>query len=348
MKQLLFSVSVFVFCSGMFAQNVLQKLPESSSIRGMSVVSADEVWFSGSKGYVGCTRDLGNTFYMEQVPGYETAELRDIHVFEDGSICVMSSTLPAAILRSVDTGKTWSTVFREDSAWWFLDAFDFYGDQGICIGDPIDGHFVLLHTSDAGKTWSKQFVEERTDSLAAFAASGSTIRYVDKKRVLFATGGAEAKIFMSRDRGQTWTSYPTRVLHGTPSSGIFCLEVMDDGWIIAGGGDYTGATSGISLFTFQIGKRTLFKHGADAFSDTEINFFPTCLSYISSIAYVNDTTAVICGTGGHMQFDMQECTYPSTTGFNVCAASPDKSYVFLAGDSRFGMIDLRFAGLRVE
>lgn len=314
-------------------------LPFESSIRGLCVVDYTTAWFSGSKGYIGYTKNSGDDFRMWQISGYENAEFRDIEVLDNGVILIMSATEPAAILRSEDSGKTWQTTFRQDSSIWFLDGMDFYQDAGTCIGDPINGHFVLLQTRNQGKDWEVSYVKEKTDSLAAFAASGSSIQYIDAKNIVFGTGGAQAKLFRSHNRGKTFTSFETPILSGSPASGIFCLAVGPDNLLLAGGGDYTGDTSGISLWQWQYSKRAIPVPYELAILYHTIN----CLSYVSSIAFLRDQLTVICGTGGTQVYHLKDgCTQTWENGFNVCQSAPLGGTVYLFGNSTFGRLEVLY------
>ncbi|HNV99034.1 MAG TPA: hypothetical protein PKL06_06690 [Chitinophagales bacterium] len=340
MKTLIFSGVWLLAVLSVQAQQYNLKtktLPVESSIRGMCVVDYSTVWFSGSNGYIGYTQNAGDSIRMWQIPGYENAELRDIEVFDDGVILIMSATEPAAILRSADSGKTWETTFRQDSSIWFLDGMDFYKDAGTCIGDPINGHFVLLQTRNQGKDWEVSYVKEQTDSLAAFAASGSSIQYVDAKNIVFGTGGAQAKLFRSHNRGKTFTSFETPILSGSPASGIFCLATGPNKLLLAGGGDYTGATTGISLWQWQYSKRAI----PEPFETVILFQTRDCLTYVSSIALLNDDEAVICGTGGTQLYHLMDgCKQTWENGFNVCQSTPEGRAVYLAGNNTFGRMSI--------
>jgi photosystem II stability/assembly factor-like uncharacterized protein len=73
---------------------------------------------------------------------------------------------------------------------------------------------------------------------AAFAASGSSITVNGSKDVWFATGGAAARVFHSRDQGLTWSVAETPILSGSPSAGIFSIAFAGrkNGFVV--GGDY--------------------------------------------------------------------------------------------------------------
>ena len=73
----------------------------------------------------------------------------------------------------------------------------------------------------------------------AFAASGTCLTTAGKHDFWFATGGgAQARVFHSRDGGRTWTVAVTPVL-SAPAGGIFSLAFRDRRHGFAIGGDFT-------------------------------------------------------------------------------------------------------------
>lgn len=328
----------FILCSlfSLTAQNVITyPLPVKTSIRGLAISADNTIWISGSNGYTGHSVDSGKTWTMQQVSGFENAELRDIHIMQDGSILVMSSTQPAAILHSQDTGRTWTTLWRRDAEAWFLDAMDFIGDEGICIADPIQNYFMLLHLHDNGKIIEIDSVLAPMDSLAAFAASGSSIAWLDKKTAVFATGGKAAALCIGRPGRHAWqfhTSMP--FMHGTPSSGIFSIGVIDKNELMLGGGDYTGVADNFNIAYVR------FSGMKKMYGTTKMPLDP-CLPYISCIC-ATKTMSYCCGTAGVCTWENEtgKCTMVNTQGFNVCTMNKEKSTLFLAGNAVFGVMDI--------
>lgn len=312
------------------------ELPVNTSIRGMAVLDTQTIWISGSNGYFGVTHDGGRSWNMQQVPDYDSAEFRDIEVFSDGSILLMSSTAPAAILRSADTGKTWSQVFRSDDPAYFLDAMDFHGAYGMCLGDPVKGYFLTLYSNDGGQYWEKRFLNERTDSLAAFAASGSVVQFLSKKHIVFATGGAQARVYYSRDQGRSWDYQNTDIAQGMPSTGIFSLATCGRKKLIAAGGDYLqpkGSGRNLDILHYR-DKRWGLHEGAE-YDLTG----GRSIGYISGIACGPNEVLIACGTSGAA---IISDTYSQITdkGFNVVQFAPKSNTCFLAGNSIFGVYTL--------
>src|SRR5262249_20066597 len=170
---------------------------------------------------------------------------------------------------------TWKQVLEEKRAGIFFDAVAFWDSRrGIVLSDPVDGKFVLFTTSDGGENWKQISPEALPPALpkeGAFAASNSCLAVAGKSSVWFGTGsGRVARVFYSRDRGETWTVSETPMHPENQSSGIFSLYFggVKDG--IAVGGDYAHPDSFNQpnmLFTSDRGKTwKAFSESADYFS----------------------------------------------------------------------------------
>ena len=124
----------------------------------------------------------------------------------------------------------------------------FFDDRrGLALSDPPDGNkFRILSTSDGGQTWHVVDPAGMPPALAgefAFAASGQCIASDHGHRAWFGTGGAaQARVFRSDDRGQTWSVSATPILSG-PSAGIFALTFNGQQRGLAVGGDFASPTS---------------------------------------------------------------------------------------------------------
>jgi photosystem II stability/assembly factor-like uncharacterized protein len=83
---------------------------------------------------------------------------------------------------------SWTRVYYSSVSGTFYDAMDFWDSQnGIAIGDPIDGRLLVLRTSDGGDNWFEAPWEERPEVLEdqyAFAASGTCVRTEVRKSLV--------------------------------------------------------------------------------------------------------------------------------------------------------------------
>jgi photosystem II stability/assembly factor-like uncharacterized protein len=260
------SCCFILVCSGIYAQAqalrkpVFKLLPVptnvDASFRGVSVVNDDVAWVSGSKGTVGRTI-FGSKFNFLTVKGYEHCDFRSIYAFDSLNAVIANAGAPAYILRTADGGITWTKVYENTDSAAFIDGIDFSDDekQGIVYGDPINGKMLLLKTNDRGHSWQEMPDASRPslqEGEASFAASGTCIRYMEKGRVLIATGGKVSRIWLSDDNGQSWNTISTPILQGAAGTGIFSvLPISKSKWIIAGG-DYTRDTLRTSNLLYTI------------------------------------------------------------------------------------------------
>lgn len=262
---------------------VVQRSGITESLRGVSTVSKQIIWASGTHGTYLTTRDGGRTWRAAQVRGAESLDFRDVQAFSS-EIAYLMSAGPAnqsRIYKTGDGGGHWTFQFTNKEPKGFLDCMAFWDrDHGIVLGDPVNGKFTLLTTEDGGENWvpiPAAQLPPTVDGEAAFAASGSCIAVSGNSNVWFGTGGTVARVFHSADRGQSWLVGNTPIVHGSSSSGIFSLAFRDSQHGIAAGGDYRQpekATAGVA-FT---------EDGGQTWSLSPVS--PQ--SYVSAVAYVGN------------------------------------------------------------
>jgi len=208
----------------------------SSSFRGLSVVNNKVAWVSGSKGWVGHTTDGGLTWSFNQVAGFEEAEFRSLYSFDDQRAVIANSGSPAYILVTTDGGKKWNPVYTKTHPDAFFDGMDFWNDkEGIIYGDPIDGKMLLLYTVDGGINWTEINGPKLEKGEASFAASGTGIRCMNSNQVMISTGGAVSRLWISKDKGLTWSSVKAPIVQGESSTGIFSFAKNRNVITIVGG-----------------------------------------------------------------------------------------------------------------
>lgn len=245
--------------------------PVKASLRGLSPVSDQVCWASGSGGTWLKTTDGGVTWEHGVVAGLDSVDFRSIQAFDATTAVVASAGQPALILRTEDGGRTWDSVHEEgDQA--FFDGISFLNNKrGFVIGDPINGNWMILETLDGGKNWkSLENLPPAEKGEAAFAASASSL-IASKSGLIFGTGGAVSNLYFYSFSDQTWDKVKTPMLQGEASQGIFAVTSTESG-IVAVGGDYTKLDSR---------DRNAIKFGADSFE----NPVASPLGYRSGLAY---------------------------------------------------------------
>ena len=224
----------------------------TARLRGLSVVSRTVAWASGTGGTVLRTTDGGATWASVGPPGTSTLQFRDIEATSDRHAVILSigSGAESRIYVTDDGGASWTVAFQnpEDSPA-FYDCMAFTTPQrGLALSDPVDGVFRLQETTDGGHTWSlvdPAGMPPAQGTEFAFAASGTCLTAGQGQTTYLGTGGIDPpRIFVSKDRGHTW-SVTTAPLIGGPSAGVFSVRFRDRHNGIAVGGDFANPTSAL-------------------------------------------------------------------------------------------------------
>ena len=249
-KSILFSLIIsFIGCGqkqldpNLFSWQPLE-VGTKSSLRGISALNENEVWVSGSNGFCSKSIDGGETWETLDVPGTDSLDFRDIHVFEGGITYLMTAGTgeSARIYKTEDGGKNWQLQLNNPFAEGFFSCMAFWdSENGIVFSDPVEGKFVFFRTEDGGKDWQQidpKNIPPAIEGEYAYAASGTCLITQGNNTVFLGTGGTIARVFRSTDKGETWGIAETPFVSGTASSGIFSLAFKDGQTGIAVGGDY--------------------------------------------------------------------------------------------------------------
>ncbi len=224
----------------------------TESLRGVSAVSRQIAWASGTHGTYLRTVDGGVTWKPAQVPDAAALDFRAVVAFSAAEAFLMSSGPgdQSRIYHTSDAGQHWQLQFTNSNPKGFFDSMAFWDPKhGVVLGDPIPDEsgklkFDLLQTED-GESWHlipSSSLPLAMESEGAFAASNSCIAILHSaapdQNLWFATGGKVARVFHSADRGQTWQVFDTPILHGPDSAGIFSIAFRDPEHGVIAGGDY--------------------------------------------------------------------------------------------------------------
>lgn len=211
----------------------------TASLRGLSVVDERVVWASGTRGTVIRTTDGGVTWRVDSIPAAQEFDLRGIHA-RSAQVAHVAATA-GRIWRTIDGGRTWSLTYQSADTSMFLDAITFWNDrEGIALGDPMQGRFVILVTSNGGETWTIAPDAARPaaqEGEAAFAASGTSLVLLGN-RAWLGSGGLASRVFRSADRGATWSVAASAIPPRSGTAGVFSVAFADSMNGIVVGGDY--------------------------------------------------------------------------------------------------------------
>lgn len=325
-----------VFCNIQLQAQVLQVVDTSHanvSFRGLSVVDEKVIWVSGSKGTIGRSLDAGMSWQWVNPAGYSGRDFRDIEAFDENTAIAMAVDSPGIILKTNDGGKTWRVVYQSDQPGIFLDAMDFEGPEGYCIGDPINGKFWLLQTQDYGEHWTLLPENTRPEALrgeACFAASGTNLivtrtKDKDKTEARWVTGGSNSRLHVFSNG--LVSNYPLWLMQGGQMTGSNSIASMPSGGLVITAGDYLNSKRADSCLVYRQGQQQGF-----------IEQSP--IGYTSCVAASYSGDLLICGLNGvaFAAFDgddeMDAWTgwhTISSLGFHVLQAAPKSKVAFAAG-----------------
>lgn len=254
----------------------LVETPVSSSLRGLSPVTDNIVWASGSGGTWLRTLDGGLTWDTGIIDGLDSVDFRDIEAFDAATAVAVSAGQPAVVYKTKDGGKNWVKVFQgEDSD--FFDGLAFHKNRGYVYGDAIDGSWRLLSSNDHGDTW--EVIETSPKAFpgaGSFAASGSGI-LVREDNIWFASGGNQSNIYYSSDKGLSWTKFSTPIIQGEASQGIFSITQISRQILFAVGGDFSqeGLSDKNAIISMDNGKTwSLIEGSAPSGYRSGVTYFP--------------------------------------------------------------------------
>ena len=327
---------LFISCSFLLTAQKIELLTtgNKTSLRGLSVVTDKIIWASGSKGTVARSVDSGKTWKWITVPGHEKKDFRDIEAFDAVTAIVMAIDTPAIILKTIDGGEHWKTVYENKTPGMFMDAMEFWNQQsGIVIGDPIKGKFFIARTFDEGNSWHETSFDKlpaADTGEACFASSGTNIRGLNPAEACFISGGKRSRFF--------WKGNPIDLplLQGGTTTGANSIAIRDNkkrhnsNYFVVVGGDFAHdtATEKNCAITKDAGKTWTAPatppHG-----------------YRSCVEFITKTKMITCGTSGiDVSADAGlNWQLVSKEGFHVCRKAKEGSAVFLAGNGKIAKLN---------
>ncbi|MBS4042790.1 MAG: oxidoreductase [Chitinophagaceae bacterium] len=289
-----------------------------TSIRGLSVVDNNIVWASGSNGMVARSVDAGKNFNWIQVPNFEKKDFRDIEAFDSNTAIIMCITEPAFILKTIDGGKNWRTVFFDSTKGMFLDAMYFKDEKnGVVIGDPINNKPFIATTQDAGETWTTS-LNFNSNSLkegeAFFASSGTNIQLF-KNNTIYVSGGTSSNLYLNEQQLEL------PIIQGIQSTGANSISIIKNKAIIVGG-DFTKdstTTQNCVLVNLKTLKVTTPKTPPSG--------------YRSCVTFIHKNKVIACGLNGIDLSEDEGMNWKkiSSEGFHVVQKAKKGNAIFLAG-----------------
>ncbi|RAS62480.1 photosystem II stability/assembly factor-like uncharacterized protein [Lentzea atacamensis] len=287
----------------------LKPTGSDARLRGLSAVSGQVAWVSGSKGTVLRTVNGGRSWESVGPPGTEALEFRDIEAFDARNAVALSigEGESSRIYRTSDGGKTWQESFRNTDPKAFYDCVAFFDRfRGLALSDPVDGKFRVLRTWDGGRSWHVNDTKGMPDALPgefAFAASGQCVTTAGNHAWIATGGGAKARVLESRDGGRSWEAAEVPLPSGA-AAGVFAVAFKTPWRGVAIGGDYLKPTDPTPAFATK--DRRGWKAGATA-----------PIGYRSGIAYRGNGLVAVGPSGTDVSKDGRTWKVAGTGSFDT-------------------------------
>ena len=318
-----------------------------ASLRGLVAVSNEVAWACGSQGTIVQTTDGGKNWLHHSIPHLQTVEIRSIHAWDGNEAIVATAGQPALILKTIDRGVTWKTVYENKSPQAFFDGMKFWNDRsGVAFSDPVDGGLLIVKTDDRGDSWKEiepTAIPKMDIGEAGFAASNSSLHAFGNQLAWIGLGGGNegpSRVFRSQDGGLHWTSHIAPPIGRGISSGIFSIAFENERSGIAVGGDYNKTT----IATQNI---AITDDGGLNWREPRTNrprgFRSTVVAIASRESDVPKTIWLTCGPSGcDWSSNGEDWSALSDIGFHVMSVAPD-STVWAAGSmGRIAVLNKRF------
>ncbi|NNE99383.1 MAG: glycosyl hydrolase [Pyrinomonadaceae bacterium] len=291
MKLLIIFLAFFVFVPTVSAKWQKYDVKTDAGFRGLDVVSEKIIWASGTGGTVIRTIDGGRSWDVITVPGAEKLDFRDIEAFDEDTAYILSigNGENSRIYKTTDGGESWNLQFKNTIEKAFFDSIAFWDEKnGMAQSDPVDGIYVFYRTTD-GEKWtrvSSKKMPRAKKGEAAFAASGTCIVTKGTDSIWLITGGMDARVFYSKNRGKSWNAYTTPMIRGTQGSGIFSIAMFDQmrGAIVGGNYEKPNETKNNLAFTTDGGKTWQAGTGLSG--------------YRSGVTYIDQNVLLAVGSNG--------------------------------------------------
>jgi photosystem II stability/assembly factor-like uncharacterized protein len=237
------------------------------------------------------TIDGGKTWKVGKVPDAEKLDFRDVEAFdaEETYLLSIGNGENSRIYKTTDGGLNWKLQFKNTNEKAFFDAFAFWDkNNGIAMSDPVNGKYLLIETTD-GENWKileNEKMPNAKEGEAAFAASGTCLITSGKTDVYLVSGGNDARVFRSNNRGLNWFVADTPIVRGTAGSGIFSIAMFDKtrGVIVGGNYEKPNEINNNLAFTNDGAKNWTLAKGLNG--------------YRSDVAFVDKKTIIAVGSSG--------------------------------------------------
>ena len=309
---------------------------DSTSIRAIVAVNADELLFAGSRGDIGITNNGGKTWEINRVK-YQDSIVPHFRSLAKTSSAVFALSIANPALLYKFTSGDKKVVYKEEHEKVFYDAMTFLDDEtGIAIGDPMNGCTSIIMTYDGGETWKKidcANLPEVKEGEASFAASNTNIAFY-KNNIWVVTGGTRARVLKSTDKGKSWKIIETQFIQGNGPQGIYSVDFYNEDIGIIIGGDFSKPDENKA-------NKAITTDGGETWTlvaDGQVPNYKSCVKYIpgtkgKEVIAVGKTGVSFSNDGGRTWKDISQDGY-------YAIDFVDKNIAWLSGHKKIGKLKL--------
>jgi photosystem II stability/assembly factor-like uncharacterized protein len=165
---------------------------------------------------------------------------------------------PAMILRSLDSGKTWTVLDLSKQAGMILDVKFFDANNGfVCAATKSDlgeGQALILRTADGGKTWTPAYTSGRKlENCWKMNWPSRKVGYATVQSYNDDPTNTKRIIVKTIDGGKTWKESPLVTAPGVQQFGIGFVDEMR-GWVGCRAGGYETRDGGKNWNPVEFGR----------------------------------------------------------------------------------------------
>ncbi|UAM99370.1 oxidoreductase [Polaribacter litorisediminis] len=320
------------------AITILPFIIDSTSIRAMQVLNSETVYYAGSKGDIGFTKNDGKSWSKDYIRYQDSIRPHFRSFAKNGNAFFALSIENPALLYKITEGKS-ELVYTENHEKVFYDALQFFDDSlhGIAVGDPTEDCASIIITSDGGESWRKiscTSLPEFKEGEAFFAASNTNIKTLGST-VWIASGGKRARILKSDNFGETWQIFETPFIQGNGPQGIYAIDFADKNNGIIVGGDYSKPLENKA-------NKAITKDGGKTWTlvaDNQNPNYKSCVQYVPNtngkeVFAVGVTGVSFSNDGGISWNEVSKDAY-----YSIQFA--DKHNAWLSGNQKMGKLTLK-------
>ncbi|SMG26446.1 WD40/YVTN/BNR-like repeat-containing protein [Arenibacter troitsensis] len=249
---------------------------DSLSFRAIEIMDGGNMAFAANKGAFGLV-DLRSNKVRVNTQRYDSI-LPEFRAVAQNStdFFMLSIGSPALLYKTGDQGNM-ELVYKEEGEKVFYDAMTFWNDQeGIAVGDSMDGCLSIIITRDGGNSWKKipcSILPKSETGEGAFAASNTNIKLLGTMAWIATTHG---NVYYTNDKGVTWEVVKTPISSEKTTQGIFSVDFYDEHLGVVFGGDYTDPE-------INNGNKAVTKDGGKTWkliADGKLPNFRSCVQFV--------------------------------------------------------------------